>query len=307
MPRDSSPLRCLIWGTGKAFGTYLWKIKYYEEVGTIAVCGITSNDGIYSEVAGYRFIQKNDIEGAEIDICIIIATTDNIKLEIYAEAISRGISDSKIVPCEVMTLLGFDFMKYRKIKESTPTIFSPNCWGGITYNQLGLEFRSPLMNMWESDEDYLKFLTNPRHYIDCDILFKEMRWETNLKRNYPVFICDDIMLHFNHYIDANDAKNSWERRKDRIDWNNLFVMFFGDDPEMNERFCSLPIDNKKCFASYFSDNPDITTVNYHVDADLSNRSFHEIIIGMAMGRWLYYDVFDLLLYNKITTIATLRK
>jgi len=70
-------------------------------------------------------------------------------------------------------LIGFEIDKYRKLKSDPPTIFCPNCWGGITYHQLGLRFESPIINMFFYPNDYLRFLQSPKHYINCELVFKE--------------------------------------------------------------------------------------------------------------------------------------
>lgn len=46
--------------------------------------------------------------------------------------------------------------------------------------------------MFESDVDYLKFLHNPRKYIDSQLEYIEDEYEVNLKTRYPVCKCDDI-------------------------------------------------------------------------------------------------------------------
>ena len=35
--------------------------------------------------------------------------------------------------------------------------------------------------------------------IECELKYRETRWDGNINRYYPVAECDDIFLHFNHY------------------------------------------------------------------------------------------------------------
>lgn len=85
---------------------------------------------------------------------IVMADGDLLK-KICIEAMQIGVKDSAIVPFKVMALPGFDFEKYTKIRDRIPTIFAPSCWGGLTYNSLGLEFKSLFINMFENHGDYL--------------------------------------------------------------------------------------------------------------------------------------------------------
>ena len=78
--------------------------------------------------------------------------------------------------------------------------------------------------MYESTEDYLKFLSDPKRYIAEDLELVEMGYNETLKINFPIAKCGDILLNFNHYESFETANECWERRKKRIDWDNLFVM-----------------------------------------------------------------------------------
>ncbi|MCM1426594.1 MAG: DUF1919 domain-containing protein, partial [Eubacterium sp.] len=240
------------------------------------------------------------------DIIIIMSTDRTISENIRREALALGFNEYNIIPCRVLRLFGFSFDKYKALKMNTPTIFAPSCWGGMTYNQLGLRFNSPFINMFENHDDYLKFLLNPQYYIDCKLQLKEMRFNNDLKRDFPVVLCDDILLYFNHYISFEEAVSAWERRKKRIDWNNLFVMFFDEDPQRVEKFCALPYENKICFVPYFEHRESVLSIEYRINDDMKKRPFWQIVNGMASGQWMYYDVFDLLLYNKITPIVKLK-
>jgi len=222
-------------------------------------------------------------------------------LEIKNEAISKGINEEKIVPIYVMALPGFDFDKYICIKKHTPTIFAPNCWGGITYNSLGLEFKSPFINMFIGHTDYIKFLRNPKYYIDCPLNFERTGYDNNLKQDYPIVRCGDILLHFNHYSSFEDALLSWNRRKKRIDWDNIIAMFYDEDNYLIDEFCELPYEKKICFVPYDSDNKIHIGIDYKKKG--CNTPFWQVVNSIANGRFLYYDVFDLLFCNKITLLA----
>ncbi len=305
--RRGEPLSCLLWGTFIAFGDYYQIIKYYELSGSIVVRGITSSVTMYRELGGYEFIPADQINSYSFDIVIAMSNSSESVNEICSEASNYGIEYWNVIPCSVMRLIGFDFDKYRELRKHPPSIFAPNCWGGNMYHRLGLRFESPFINMFEDHDDYLKILSDPKHYMSCELQFKEMIYEENLKRDYPVAVCDDVLLYFNHATSFDEANADWIRRRDRIDWDNLFVMFYDEDPKRVERFCDLQYKRKVCFVPFGSDRKDVISVNYRVNKNMEEMPFFKIVNGMANGRWPYYDVFDLLLYNRFTPVAELEK
>ena len=48
--------------------------------------------------------------------------------------------------------------KREMLINKTPTIISSDCTGGVVYNELGLEFRSPTINMFFSAKDFVDFV-----------------------------------------------------------------------------------------------------------------------------------------------------
>jgi len=204
--------RCLIWGIGLRFVESIRVIQYYEQCGQIKIVGTTSNESYYDSILGYPFVDKDNIDINAFDILIVIPG-GKVFSEITREAKQKGIAEERIVPIRAMELPGFDFDKYIQIKMNVPTIFCPNCWGGLTYNSLGLEFKSPFINMFMTNGDYIKLLKNPRHYMNQTVIFERIEFDNYLQKNYPVGRCDDILLHFNHYSTFDEAMVCWERRK----------------------------------------------------------------------------------------------
>lgn len=165
--------KCLLWGTGYMLGQYYKTILYYEKMGKVEICGITSDELYYKKIMGIDFIPKKDIDISSFDYLIIMAEADMLRA-INKEAAAMGIDDSIIVPIKVMALPGFDFDKYQAIRKNVPTIICPNCWGGMIYNRLGLEFKSPFINMFESHDDFLKILKNIELYMKSELQLVEM-------------------------------------------------------------------------------------------------------------------------------------
>ena len=184
--------------------------------------------------------------------------------------------------------------KLRKLRENTPTIFAPNCWGGITYHHLGLEFCSPLINMHISHDEYLKFLGDPHYYLGQELRLREMYIDDTLVRPFPVATLDDISLWMNHYDDFKEAAAIWERRKARIKWDNLFVMFFDDDPKRVEQFLELPYKHKVCFVPWETNIDGLIPVPYKQIEKLKGYPFWEIVNNLATGDFILYNDVELL-------------
>ena len=297
--------KLLLWGMGNCFRKYIYAIKYYEMLNKIKIIGVTSNTSIYEEFYGYKYIRKNTINSEEFDFIIVMADGDICK-QILNEAISLGIAKENIINYKVLSIPGFDFDKYVKLKKKKPSILANNCWGGITYHSLDLEFTSPFINMFESTVDYLKLLKNIKKYMNEELELISTVYEKKLDIYYPVVKCGDITLHFNHYHSFEEAKLCWERRKRRINWDNLFVMMYTEDSNLANEFIKLPYDRKVCFVPFYSDEQELIQIDFRNKGDMVKVPFGEIVNGMAWGEYPYYDIFDLLGEGKFTRIEKFR-
>jgi uncharacterized protein (DUF1919 family) len=136
-----------------------------------------------------------------------------------------------------------------KLKNVKPfTIFSNNCLGGVFYNDAGLQFTSPLINTAMDGDDFLKFLSNPRHYLE-----QEMEFITWPGRDFPIARIDDIEVNFVHYKTPEECIEKWRNRAERIVWDNIFIVATNHDgmyqDDCMERFDRLPYKNKIMFVS----------------------------------------------------------
>ena len=279
----------LIWGTGKIFNDTITAIKYHQNRGNFEIKAVTSKEpNVY--IYDYARISKEDINSNDYDFVIIMAE-GAIYNNIKSEALKHGFKKEQLILARVVKHPLFEINKYLEILKKPPTIFSNHCWGGFTYNNLGMEFLSPTINMFFSDEDYIKFLKQPKFYLEQELKFYKWQFEKNFKRDFPVASCADILLYFNHATDFICAKTDWERRIKRIKWDNLFCMMQTCNPNIEEQFNNLPYDKKICFVPYKTDKK----YSSYVDIKIEKSQFHEIIFRLGAGVYLYYDPFELLL------------
>lgn len=52
-----------------------------------------------------------------------------------------------------------------RLINTEPTVFASNCNGGVMLHDLGLQFRSPTVNLYIRPKDYIRFLQNLDHYL----------------------------------------------------------------------------------------------------------------------------------------------
>lgn len=284
--------KCILWGLGQDYNRYINLLKYYVLQNSIEVVGITSNSTVYKKVDGYPFVRKSEILGKKFDI-IIIMSLSNIN-EIKKEAIEMGISENRIITCAIFDIPNLKLKQYLDILQSDLTIFANNCWGGYVYHRLRMKFLSPIINMYFLDCDYLKFLKNPKKYVARDLELKEMRYNIATDSYYPICYCDDILLYFLHYSSFNEAKEKWNERKKRINWNNIFVMMYTKEQEIAECFLKLPYKNKVCFVPFETKKKSLFYINYKNDSEMSKKRFSEIVNGSVVGKYVYYNLLDLL-------------
>lgn len=153
-----------------------------------------------------------------------------------------------------------DRIKKRKMRNKLIhtdfSIISNNCWGGFIYQKYGLAYRSPTEGLYFLGHDFVKFVEQLDYYIACELKFipwEESSYYEQIKNNkpYPVAKLDDIEIYFMHYSTEKEAAEKWYRRAKRINHEHILFKLSqreGCSKEDVEKFMSLPLRNKICFA-----------------------------------------------------------
>lgn len=140
----------------------------------------------------------------------------------------------------------------------TFSIISNNCWGGRVYQRYNLPYLSPTIGLMFFADEYIKFVSNLEYYLSlelkfinkCDSKYYNVYKEKN--KYYPIGLLGDIEIVFLHYKSEGEAYDKWNRRKERINWNNLVIKFNDQNlatEEHIEKFDKLPFKNKICFVA----------------------------------------------------------
>lgn len=210
---------------GVDYEQLLNQILFEIHKGNIEVTAIIcrEKDKYCSKRDGFDVITPNEL--GEKDYDYIIVTSVQFFDEIKQEAIDMGVDERFIISGTVFHLPKFDFQLYQNLIENPITILSDDCWGGYVYNRLKLPFTSPLINIhWDRDQ-YAKFISDPLFYLDTEL--KMVRDGNLLEGVWPIGSLGDekrnVEMHFIHNVDFNEAKEHWDRRKQRLNKQNLFV------------------------------------------------------------------------------------
>ena len=107
-----------------------------------------------------------------------------------------------------------------RLKNRKFSLLTGNCIGGYLYHQLGLPFLSPTINMMILNQDFKKLILNLEHYLSIT----PITYEDDKFPDVPSAKIDDIILHFSHYNSSEEGIAAWEKRKRRIDIDNLYVI-----------------------------------------------------------------------------------
>lgn len=106
--------------------------------------------------------------------------------------------------------------------------------------------------------DYVRFLENLPWYLEQPVVPCE-----DDRFDFPCGMVGDVEIRFNHYKTFDEAKAKWEERKQRIDWNNLFIIGIDGDNCTYESICrfdALPFRNKVIFTH--KPYPEIASAHY---------------------------------------------
>ena len=282
----------IIWGLGYDYSQYVNCIKLQEVIGEIQIVGVTDSKELYSCLDGYPFVSVAEIlEKGDY----IVITSSACFEEIFWMAKEQGFDDDHIIPAKVFALPGFRFSQYIELVKSHVSIIANNCWGGAISHSLGLPFRSPFINMYENDDDYIRLLHDLRRYLNQKVIFKEMGYTEILKRYFPICTLGDITLYFNHYTSMEEVNEKWYSRLKKMNWDNLFVMMYTDNEKIAQEFDCLDYPKKICFVPFRSSLKSAYTIEL---ADKLDQPFWYIVNAIAESRLADYDLIELLSQGK---------
>lgn len=165
--------------------------------------------------------------------------------------------------------------------------------GGYVYRRYGLEYSSPTVGLYFYADDYIRFISNLRHYLSIPIKVentKTSKYYQDLRRkgegNIPVGHLEDVEVMFLHYKNLEEAEIKWTRRCKRVNYDNLIIKMAEQNQCNKEHlsfFQELDLPAKKILlTSVAYDGIDSVVVDkYSVSGNIINDTIY------------YDDFFDL--------------
>ena len=151
----------------------------------------------------------------------------------------------------------------KRLNNRNFTLISSNCNGGVVCSDFGVRFNSPFVNLFLTASDYIKLLQHFDYYMAKNLRFTEEVDDVYGVVDYPVAYLGDIKIYFMHYKSKNEAERIWNYRKERINKDNMFVIFTdrsGCTQKDLEDFDKLPYKNKVVFTHI--PHPEINSAFY---------------------------------------------
>lgn len=137
------------------------------------------------------------------------------------------------------------------------TIISNNCWAGFMYQKHHLPYLSPTIGLMIFGDDFINFCRDLKRYVKEELVF--IPFETSKAypmmkgcNPFPVGVLGDIEIYFLHYASEREAKEKWERRCKRINWEKIIYKVSQRESfsgEHMKQFLNIAIKNKLCFTT----------------------------------------------------------
>ncbi len=284
--------KVLIWGMGRAYEARLNQIFFEIKKGNMKVLAIVCKpeDRYCLRRDGFYVISPEEVPQYDFDYIVVM--TNLFFSEVRRQCMRLGVSLDRIIDGEIFKMPYFDFGKYASLIENPVTILSDDCWGGRVYHRLGLKFSSPTVNIWWNRGEYARFIEDPKFFLESELKMEEEGDITkgiNPKGSLGVGN-DRVVLHMVHEHTFAQAKEKWDRRRERINYDNIFIKM-GFTTNLDEE-CK-----KKCFSAFDKVNTKKILVYYgdRDDAFITERFIHH---DRYYGRveWFDYNAYFRLQY-----------
>jgi uncharacterized protein (DUF1919 family) len=177
------------------------------------------------------------------------------------------------------------------------SIIACNCWGGYVYQDLGIPYQTPFVNLYLHPPCFLGLLENFAAAIRAPLEFvAESRYNGRLP--FPVgLILGTFEIHFMHYGSPAEALQKWNRRRDRLarETDDCYFMLMHLDAKRDDvqRFDQLPFRNKVQFTPFpLAEAPSAVVVpplSGVLDLDYGPTLYRRCHRYFDLARWLNKD------------------
>lgn len=185
------------------------------------------------------------------------------------------------------------------------TIISNNCSGGYLYMDMGIQYTSPTMWTQILYEEYPKFCKNLKHYMECEVKeykdFSEVHRKQIINNigmmpDFPCGLIDDVVILFRHYSTFEQAKEKWNKRKQRIDYEHLIYMFVVETDKYNNESIEFGNLNLKNSVLFTRDFEVAVPIEHHTYSVPSNSEY--LAVNRITGRRNFEGNLNMIEYIK---------
>lgn len=151
------------------------------------------------------------------------------------------------------------------------SIISNNCWAGSVYRRYGLPYLSPTVGLYFFADDFVRFASRLMHYTQMPVEFIAAQESLHARQlcakgemGKIIGRVDDVEIVFLHYQSKDEAREKWQRRCERINYNNILIKFSqmnGCTEDDLQAFDSIPLKSKICFTAL--PRPDLSCAIYY--------------------------------------------
>jgi uncharacterized protein (DUF1919 family) len=135
----------------------------------------------------------------------------------------------------------------RRVGDKPFCVISDDCWAGELYKHLVRAYNTPFVGVSMRAPDYLRLLSDLPGNLGKELSFEE-EGKSPEGTPYPIGYLGQVAIHFIHYPEEAEAREKFERRRQRVDFDNLFFKLSAGrphcTPELLEEFYALPFERK---------------------------------------------------------------
>lgn len=183
-----------------------------------------------------------------------------------------------------------------RLRNRTFCVVSNNCWRSTIYQDLGFEYNTPFVGLYFYSPCYIRLLSNLSYYLSQSVeIIETSRYpvanEIRARRYFPTgLLGKDVEIRFLHYKTPQDALEKWDRRRGRMDSNNLFVAFSDVDlfeDRFLDQFEASSFEHKVFFTSRNIHTPSAVCISEHANQPDVGNLYTESYLSKR-----HFDVVD---------------
>lgn len=183
------------------------------------------------------------------------------------------------------------YLYRRRLKNKDITLITNNCIGGIIYHDMHLQFLSPTINLYFDNEEFIRFCT----YLD-EYLSLAVEECTSVQKSFPVGVLHgthgDVHIYFMHYESFEQAVAKWNERKERINYDNLYIIMEAQrcTSDILAKFNDIPYANKVILTDGISE----IAHSFPIRSDFYGESYwpSKLLEYPPRGLYRYMEQFD---------------